>query len=73
MLYIDVSNAPESLILQLNTLGQLAMLGQLEKHYLVEISLPAAATPITQDSPQPRWATSKAVRITLTLPVQSKV
>ena len=41
--------------------------------YLVDISFPAAATPMTQDSPHPRWATSKAVRITLTFPVQSKV
>ena len=30
------------------------------------------ATPITTDTPQPRWVHSSASRITLTLPVQSK-
>ena len=37
----------------------------------VAISLPAAATPITHDWPQPRCAHSSAARITSTLPVQS--
>ena len=31
------------------------------------------ATPITIDWPQPRWHASSACRITVTLPVQSKV
>ncbi|SLN77697.1 hypothetical protein ROG8370_03978 [Roseovarius gaetbuli] len=39
----------------------------------VEISAPAGATPITMLSPQPLCAASSAVRITLTLPVASKV
>ena len=39
----------------------------------VEISLPEAATPMTHETPQPRWAHSKAARMTSTLPVQSKV
>ena len=39
----------------------------------VAISLPAPATPMTIDSPQPRWQASSAWRITLMLPVQSKV
>merc|ERR1719213_456208 len=37
----------------------------------VEISWPAAATPITTDVPQPRAEASRAERITCTLPVQS--
>ena len=37
----------------------------------VAISFPDAATPITQLTPQPRWAHSRAARITSTLPVQS--
>src|ERR1700758_1029338 len=39
----------------------------------VAISLPASATPITTDPPQPRWQASSAWRITVVLPVQSKV
>mmetsp|Transcript_126644 Transcript_126644/g.358206 ORF Transcript_126644/g.358206 Transcript_126644/m.358206 type:complete len:229 (+) Transcript_126644:179-865(+) len=39
---------------------------------LVEISLPAAATPMTTETPQPRAEASSADRITSTLPVQSK-
>src|SRR5437868_15199857 len=39
----------------------------------VEISLPASATPITTETPQPRWHASSACRITSVLPVQSKV
>src|SRR5213075_1369938 len=39
----------------------------------VAISLPASATPITTDTPQPRWQASSAWRITVVLPVQSKV
>lgn len=39
----------------------------------VEISWPAAATPMMMDSPQPLWQASSAARMTLTLPVQSKV
>lgn len=39
----------------------------------VEISCPAAATPMTILCPQPLWQASSAARITLTLPVQSKV
>ena len=39
----------------------------------VAISAPAGATPMMTDTPQPRWAHSRAARITLTLPVQSKV
>jgi hypothetical protein len=39
----------------------------------VAISAPAGATPITIDWPQPRWQASSACRITVTLPVQSKV
>ena len=39
----------------------------------VEISWPAAATPMTIDSPQPLWQASRAERMTWTLPVQSKV
>ena len=38
---------------------------------LVASYLPAAATPITHDSPNPRWADSSASCITATLPVQS--
>merc|ERR1719187_1459245 len=38
---------------------------------LVEISFPAAATPMTQLSPHPLCATSSAHLITCTLPVQS--
>lgn len=40
---------------------------------LVEISCPAAATPMIIDSPQPLWHASSAARMTPTLPVQSKV
>ena len=40
---------------------------------LVDISLPAAATPIMQLSPKPLCADSRAVLITATLPVQSQV
>jgi hypothetical protein len=39
----------------------------------VEISWPAAATPMTMLSPQPLWQASRAARMTPTLPVQSKV
>ena len=39
----------------------------------VLISAPAGATPMMIDWPQPRWLHSSACRITLTLPVQSKV
>lgn len=39
----------------------------------VEISWPAAATPMMMLSPQPLWQASRAARITPTLPVQSKV
>jgi hypothetical protein len=39
----------------------------------VEISWPAPATPMTTDLPQPRCEASSAWRITLVLPVQSKV
>ena len=39
----------------------------------VAISAPAGATPITTDTPQPRCVHSSASRITLTLPVQSKL
>jgi hypothetical protein len=39
----------------------------------VEISLPASATPMTSITPQPRWHTSSAWRITVVLPVQSKL
>jgi hypothetical protein len=39
----------------------------------VAISWPAAATPMMMDSPQPLWQASRAARMTLTLPVQSKV
>ena len=39
----------------------------------VLISLPDAATPIRQHSPQPRCAVSSAERITSVLPVQSNV
>ena len=38
----------------------------------VAISSPAPATPITIDSPQPRWQHSRACRINLTLPTHSK-
>ena len=40
---------------------------------LVAISWPAAATPMMMLSPQPLWQASRAARMTLTLPVQSKV
>src|SRR5882757_7890553 len=40
---------------------------------LVAISLPDSATPITTETPQPRWQASSAWRITVVLPVQSKV
>lgn len=40
---------------------------------LVEISWPAAATPMTILSPQPLWQASRAARMTPTLPVQSNV
>mmetsp|Transcript_23865 Transcript_23865/g.59281 ORF Transcript_23865/g.59281 Transcript_23865/m.59281 type:complete len:208 (+) Transcript_23865:1318-1941(+) len=39
----------------------------------VAISWPDAATPMTHETPQPRCAASSASRITLVLPVQSKV
>src|SRR3954454_8312382 len=39
----------------------------------VEISLPDSATPITTETPQPRWHASSACRMTVVLPVQSKV
>ena len=39
----------------------------------VEISWPAPATPMTIDWPQPRCEASSAWRMTLVLPVQSKV
>src|SRR3981081_2282386 len=39
----------------------------------VEISLPASATPPPTEPPQPRWQASSAWRITVVLPVQSKV
>src|SRR5712691_10262490 len=39
----------------------------------VAISAPAGATPIMMAWPQPRWLASSAWRITVTLPVQSKV
>ena len=39
----------------------------------VAIYLPASATPMMMLSPQPRWQASSAWRMTLTLPVQSKV
>jgi hypothetical protein len=39
----------------------------------VEISALEGATPITIDWPQPRWQASSACRMTVTLPVQSKV
>jgi hypothetical protein len=39
----------------------------------VEISCPAAATPMMILSPQPLWQASSAERMTCTLPVQSKV
>ena len=39
----------------------------------VAISLPASATPMMIDLPQPRWQASSAWRITVVLPVQSKV
>jgi hypothetical protein len=35
--------------------------------------LAGAATPMTTDLPQPRWLASSAWRMTLVLPVQSKV
>jgi hypothetical protein len=37
------------------------------------ISCPAPATPMMIDSPQPRWQHSSAWRITLTLPMHSKL
>ena len=40
---------------------------------LVAISWPAAATPMMMLSPQPLWQASSALRMTCTLPVQSKV
>ena len=40
---------------------------------LVEISWPAAATPMMMDWPQPLWQASRAARMTPTFPVQSKV
>ena len=40
---------------------------------LVAISLPDSATPITTETPQPRWQASNAWRMTVVLPVQSKV
>ena len=39
----------------------------------VAISWPAAATPMMMLSPQPLWQASSALRMTCTLPVQSKV
>ena len=39
----------------------------------VAISLPASATPMMMLSPQPRWQASSAWRMTVVLPVQSKV
>src|SRR6202011_460500 len=39
----------------------------------VAISAPAGATPMMMDCPQPRWLASNAWRMTVTLPVQSKV
>jgi hypothetical protein len=39
----------------------------------VEISCPAAATPMMIDWPQPRWHASSAWRMTSVLPVASKV
>ena len=39
----------------------------------VLISAPAGATPMMMLSPQPLWAASRAVRITDTFPVASKV
>ena len=38
----------------------------------VEISLPEAATPITHETPQPRWAHSRAARMTSVLPAHHK-
>src|SRR5271156_1842242 len=40
---------------------------------LVEISCPAAATPMIMLWPHPLWQASSAARMTPTLPVQSKV
>jgi hypothetical protein len=40
---------------------------------LVAIYLPAAATPITQLYPKPRWAASRACLIITVFPVASKV
>lgn len=40
---------------------------------LVEISCPAAATPMMHDSPHPLWAASRAARMTPVFPVASKV
>ena len=37
------------------------------------ISCPAPATPMITDWPQPRWAHSSAARMTLTLPMHSKL
>jgi len=39
----------------------------------VAISAPAGATPMMMDWPQPRWQASSAWRMTVTLPLQSKV
>lgn len=39
----------------------------------VEISCPAAATPITMDCPHPLWQASRAALMTETTPVQSNV
>lgn len=38
--------------------------GEVSAHGRVEISWPAAATPITVDTPQPLWQASKADRMT---------
>jgi hypothetical protein len=40
---------------------------QVETHGRVEISFPAAATPMTVETPQPLWHASSADRITSTL------
>ena len=39
----------------------------------VLISLPLSATPMMIDVPQPRWQHSSACRMTVVLPVQSKL